>query len=67
MLEKRWQSFRLASPEDKLPEKPPKWWLELEHNKPQYADGMWVTNLPYVNDKFETKKITQNAPGDPNI
>jgi len=65
MLGKRWQSYRLAYPDDNLPERPPKWWMELDNNQPKYQDSMWITNLP-VAYKSEKKRITQNAPNDPN-
>merc|ERR1711879_1006687 len=65
-LERKWASYRLAKPNLNLPKNPPSWWLKLEVNQPEYEHGMWIKNLP-IADSYDKKRITQNAPGDPNI
>lgn len=68
MLNKKWNSYVHAHPDKNLPTEAPQWWLDLEEHQPQYRHGIWITNMPIVDEKFvERKKITQNAPGDPNI
>ena len=67
-LNQKWATYVAANPEKSLPENPPKWWLDLDVNQPKYRNQMWIKNLPLVDDNLkERKKITQNAPGDPNI
>lgn len=68
ILNQKWYSYRKANPNIKLSDQPPDWWLDLEENQPVYRNGVYVVNLPLVNQYYkEPKKIIQNAPGDPNI
>ena len=66
-LGKKWEGYRLANPNDNIGEKPPKWWLQLDHNKPEFNDGMWVKNMPIYSRAHQKQRITVNAPGNPNI